>query len=42
MIRIRYVTSVLCRSDPLDAEELGDNSRSTVSLGLREGIDGLG
>ena len=42
MIRIRCVVSVLCRSDPIDAEELGGNARSVVPMGLREGIDGVG
>ena len=42
MIRIRYVISVMGRSHSVDAEELGDNARSVVSMGLREGIDGVG
>ena len=34
--------SVLCGSDPLDAEDLGDSARSVVYMGLREGVDGVG
>ena len=41
-MRIRYVVSVLCWSDPVDAEETGDNYQSVVSMGVREGIGGVG
>ena len=42
MIQIRYVVSVLCRYDPLNAVELGDSARSVVSMELRAGTDGVG
>ena len=42
MIRIRYVISVMCESDLVDAKSLGHDARSAVSMELREHIDGVG
>jgi hypothetical protein len=42
MIRIRYVISVLSKSDLVDAKSLGNDARSAVYMELRERIDGVG
>ena len=42
MIRIRYLISVSCRTDLVDAKSSGNDARSVVSVELRERIDGVG
>ena len=42
MMRTRYVLVVFSGTALTDMETLGNNIRSVISMGLREGVDGVG